>query len=88
MAAWPRFLDLPRDELLEIVALLVAFEGRVKVPLLGRPPDAMLPPLWYVLVRDEQPVGPDVHAVLGPSAEGCLRDVVGLSGDVGHSPPF
>jgi len=72
----------------EIVALLVAFEGSVEVPLLGHPPDAMLPPLWYVLMRDEQPVGPDVHAVLGPSPEGGLRDVVGLAGDVGHSPLF
>jgi len=51
-----RFLDLAGDELLEVVAFLIAFESRVEVALLRQASDWVFLPLRDVLMRDQQPI--------------------------------
>lgn len=78
--AW--FLDFAGDELLEVVALLIALEGGAEIALLRETPKCVRLPLPNVLVRHEQPIGVDVHAILRPTAQGRLRDVVRFAGYV------
>ena len=72
--AW--LFDFTGDELFEVVAFLVALESRVQITLLREAANWMNLPLRNVFVRNEQSIGVDVHAILRPTAQGPLRDVV------------
>lgn len=64
----PGFLDLPCDELLEIVAFLVALECRVEVALLRQALNGAQLPRFNAGARGKKAVGPHVHTVFGPAA--------------------